>query len=90
MGRFETYEGGTRKQSKGVGSAVLRQAHVPNRRAAAASGDLRKSAFDERSTIGKNFGEPAQLTYIAFKLFQIEEHLRTMASAAESSGKAKR
>ena len=52
--------------------------------------DVRKSAFDERSTIGRNFGEPAQLTYIAFKLFQIEEHLRTIASATESSGKAKR
>jgi hypothetical protein len=51
--------------------------------------DLARS-LDERSTIGRNFGEPAQLTYIAFKLFQIEEHLRTMASAAESSGKAKR
>lgn len=52
--------------------------------------DVRKSAFDERSTIGRNFGEPAQLTYIAFTLFQIEEHLHTMASTAESSGKAKR
>jgi hypothetical protein len=52
--------------------------------------DVRKSAFDERSSIGRNFGEPAQLTYIAFKLFQIEDHLRTMASAAEPGGKAKR
>jgi len=24
--------------------------------------DVRKSAFDGRSTIGRNFGEPAQLT----------------------------
>jgi hypothetical protein len=52
--------------------------------------DVRKSAFDERSSIGGNFGEPAQLTYIAFKLFQIEDQLRTMASAAEPGGKAKR
>ena len=49
--------------------------------------DVKKSAFDERSTIGRNFGEPAQLTYISRS---DRGTLRTMASQAEPGGKAKR